>query len=169
VPKHRAERAANHCAAARQIDQLDVIILTFVRDFCTLADQAMAVLDAAVRPASRFAADGHSVERFELGALGLLGAHERILGRGNAAEYLRSDVHAFSVTRARRYYAPRMVTESCTLMEKAIRDAGGEKGKVGGFPPPASRKGELTLKLAGIIHVEFDRAGVVSQRITSSH
>src|SRR6185437_5738979 len=57
VPKHRAERAANHCAAARQIDQLDVIILTFVRDFCTLADQAMAVLDAAVRPASRFAAD----------------------------------------------------------------------------------------------------------------
>ena len=29
---------------------------------------------------------------------------------------------------------------------------------MGGFPPPASRKLQLTLKLTGIIHVEFNRA-----------
>src|SRR6185503_4668421 len=38
-------------------------------------------------------------------------------------------------------------------------DADGGKGKVGGFPPSASRKEHVTPKLTGIIHVEFDRAG----------
>src|SRR5689334_23228664 len=37
-------------------------------------------------------------------------------------------------------------------------DADGRKGKVGGFPPSASRKFDVTLYLTGIIHIEFDRA-----------
>src|SRR2546423_14544250 len=37
-------------------------------------------------------------------------------------------------------------------------DADGRKGKVGGFPPSASRKWDVTANLRGIIHVEFDRA-----------
>ena len=37
---------------------------------------------------------------------------------------------------------------------------------MGGFPPPASRKAELTSNLARIIHVEFDRAG---RRLPAHH
>src|SRR5690242_9430885 len=64
----------------------------------------------------------------------------------------------YSVTRVGDAYRPRMVTDSCTVFRGVIRDADGRKGKVGGFPPSASRKRELTLKLTRIIHVEFDRA-----------
>src|SRR3954462_4059822 len=51
-----------------------------------------------------------------------------------------------------------MVTDWCIWEMRGEDDADGRKGKVGGFPPSASRKLDPTAKLTRIIHVEFNGA-----------
>ena len=111
-----------------------------------LVDQAVTILAAAVAEprVSRATATLCSVSA--LAPFGFFALRIGFLGRESAAEHLGPDVHALhSVTRRAR------TMPQLWLRNRAFRAVGAmpmeRKGKVGGFPPPASRKVDAYRKI----------------------
>src|SRR4249919_3122130 len=61
-------------------------------------------------------------------------------------------------TRGCALIAPPWLRNRALSFSREAGDADGRKGKVGGFPPSASRKAQFSAFLRRIIHIEFDRA-----------
>src|SRR5947208_2596624 len=112
VPDHGFDRAAHHRAAARQVDQLDLMGSAIVGKLRLLARKAVTILGPTVAAAARLALYRNAVKRVGLGALRLLGDEDGFLD--GAAENLRPDIHHATPYPSVRDDAPRMVTESCT-------------------------------------------------------
>src|SRR5438874_7435559 len=142
VPQLRLERAADHRAAAGEIDQLDGPLLTLVGEADLLIEETVAVLVPAIRPVPIFARDDDAAQLFGFCAPGLLLAdqHRLIV----VAEDLRPDIHC-PLRPGGAIIGELWLRKRAPMLLKQQKLGGhampmGDSGRWEGRPPPASLK-----------------------------
>ena len=93
VPQKRLEIGGDHGAPTRKVEQFHIRSATAPVNPCSLVDQPVTILGAAITQPTGLPRDRYAVQRVSFSAFWLLCPEDRFLGRESAAVHLGPDVH----------------------------------------------------------------------------